>query len=609
MTDVHQDFYVKKIKDIAGKNQVIIQIFFILLLAILLRAITFNRCHYIHADEFAYFLAAGEIYKAILANNLSYLQTIETFHLPLIPIQVASVFLLIGKVDLLAGRSLIVVYNILSVPLTYVLAYTISNNKKISFFSSLLFAFNQAFWMNADTIWLDIPSTFFLLLFLILVLNAIEKRKNAYGIYSGIVLGLLFMTKEYMLIFLYPIIFLTVFIEISRSSDASFPCRLILYNIAIPLLFIIFYVYSSALMPSSRFVADEAGGGVYNLDELNRMCLGLSMIEHIYHHISSTDIPSIVLFLAVYGMFLRHKKRFHPELIILTFLFIVIFGRRLGNPYTRYLFPVYPLLYIFATYAIFNHCRPLGKTPIFTFSSYKDVLLNSLKITAVITVVVFVGIDVGMSVLSLRYYDALGVNYLQIPTELLFLVGFASFIYLFVNIFRVQIKDRRLMDALRAVCILAPILFGIAYTLTSTQIYEIEKNHLGPEYGWDKARNWVVENINSSTRVLSDNCIYLTLNSDLGYQWRWQKCIQPYKYRHHRFFYEGSDESEDKAYINNYIEGSDIDFLTLNYKVPYENISSYHEKLRDFDNLVEVYRQEKDGNLQIAIFKVVRDEH
>ena len=349
---------IRRIKDITCKNQVVFQIFFILLLTILLRAITFDRCHYISPDEFAYFFAAEEIYKAILANDLSYLQIIETYHLPLIPIQVASVFLLIGKADISAGRFLIDIYNILSIPLTYILAYTISNNKKISFFSSLLFAFNPAFWVIADRVLLDSPSTFFVLLFLIFFLNAIKKKNNVYGIYSGIVLGLLLMTKEYMLIFLYPTIFLAVSIEIWRSKDARFPCRLLFYDVAIPMLFIIFYVCSASFMPSSLFIADEAGGGVYNLGEFNRIWLGLSRPENIYRPISAVNIPGIVLFFTAYGMLIKYKARFHPELIVMTILFVMIFGMRAGNPDARYLFPVYPLFYIFATYTIFNTPSP-----------------------------------------------------------------------------------------------------------------------------------------------------------------------------------------------------------------------------------------------------------
>jgi predicted membrane-bound dolichyl-phosphate-mannose-protein mannosyltransferase len=116
-------------------------------------------------------------------------------HPPLAKALIAGGMAVFG-VDDFGWRVSNIVLGTLSVALVFVLAFSLTGNRRLSYFATLLFAADTMFFVHSSAALIDVPSVFFSLLGLILYFRRGELWKVNNYVASGICFGLAALSKE-----------------------------------------------------------------------------------------------------------------------------------------------------------------------------------------------------------------------------------------------------------------------------------------------------------------------------------------------------------------------------------------------------------------------------
>ncbi len=124
-----------------------------------------------------------------------YADSCNVEHPPLAKAFIAGGIAVFGLNDL-GWRISSVVLGTLSIPLLFVLAYSVTGNRRLSYFATLIFAADTLFFVHSSAAVIDVPAVFFSLLGFILYFRRASFWKVDNYIASGVFFGLAALSKE-----------------------------------------------------------------------------------------------------------------------------------------------------------------------------------------------------------------------------------------------------------------------------------------------------------------------------------------------------------------------------------------------------------------------------
>ncbi len=379
------------------KNNLRLGLFFIIIFGFCLRIIGLNwdQGQHLHPDERFLTMVASSI--SLPQNIQEYFSTSSSsfnpgnsgysFYVygtfPLLIIRVFAQILKLTSYDqiYLVGRSLSALFDSLTIILIFLISKKLFSNSKIALFGSFLysvciFPIQQAHFFTVDAV-----TVFLFILSLYLLLS----EKN---IFSGLIFGVTLASKTSVGIVL-PLILLFIFFQNRHFFKNFIQC--FWFVLALILSFRIFqpYAFDGLIHISPQFIS--------NIKEAHQMITGeykyppnvqwkstLPLIHPLINlfFFGLAPITFILSCLGISKVFkdnskLKDKKNI---LILLIIFFIFIYHSLLLARYMRYFYPVYPLLIIFAGYAL-SKFNPKTIAVLF--------LINLTFITAFIHIYIF----------------------------------------------------------------------------------------------------------------------------------------------------------------------------------------------------------------------------
>lgn len=239
-------------------------------------------------------------------------------------------------------------FSTLSLPLVYLIAIKLYKSKLIGIVAIIILAVNYKTILNSHFALPDIYNAFFFLLTFYSILNLLEKPNYKNYMFTGITVGLSFITKfqAYSLIpFLITHVYLTIFnkdsfwIKIRNLFSGKFICSLLF----IPVFFVLFNSYH--LVNFDKFYQSNQ----YTLLKYYSQHSTVYGLAYIFY-IALTPVISIA---SIFGLIIAFKERFFKSLILAVipaaFLYVLMFKIG-GTTYTRNYVSIIPFVAIFSAY-------------------------------------------------------------------------------------------------------------------------------------------------------------------------------------------------------------------------------------------------------------------
>lgn len=344
-------------------------LFLIIILGFCLRIIGLNwdQSQHLHPDErFLTMLSSSITFPKSIAeyfntatstfnpNNSGYsFYVYGTF--PLLITKTIAQFLDLNSYNqiFLVGRMVSVFFDTLTVLLIFLISLNIFKNNKAALFSSFLyticiFPIQQAHFFTVDAL------TVFLFT---LTLYLLISQKN---LFSGFIFGLTLASKTSVGITL-PLILLFIFFQNKKLFKNFSKCFLFILLAAISFRIFQPYAFDGLIKISPKFIsniheAHQMITGEYNYPP-NVQWKSTLPIIHPFVNLFFFGLTPITFILTILGVnkIFKNKKLLKDRKIILIFsiiFFIFIYHSILLARYMRYFYPIYPLLIIFAGYAL-----------------------------------------------------------------------------------------------------------------------------------------------------------------------------------------------------------------------------------------------------------------
>lgn len=256
----------------------------------------------------------------------------------------------IGISPIVAGKVLLILVSCGSLMLTYLIAARIFD-RSVGYLSMLLLAFSQTFFLYASVLQTEIPSLFFTLLSIYLILN------KDY-LLSGVMLGLALMTRFFSAFVFIPLL-LFILWQTKKNQGRWKPVAsffISLSAVIIPYLIANFFIYSGDLFYPFLLQANMVSttGWVF-AQPFNYYFVGLWK-------------ESILVVFTVASLSLKHKKGFLPVLIC---LFVLIPFSLISHKEMRFLLMMLPFLFMLSAHGFLSALNRFGKpfiTVVFFFS-------------------------------------------------------------------------------------------------------------------------------------------------------------------------------------------------------------------------------------------------
>ena len=247
---------------------------------------------------------------------------------PLIWPIILGFFWKIGLDPVLLGEIMVTLLSLASIILAYLIALK-NFNKKTAIFAALFFSFSPTFLKFNNILFSEIPSTFFLLLGIYFFFN----KKH---FFSGLFLGMAFMTRFFQIFLLLPIIIFYLFLfykkKVSFKDFSLFLIALMIF--IVPFIILNFRLYNDPFYP-------------FTLQAYMSQNTGWIFYQPVSFYFINLIKENFFVVFAILGFIFMFKKRELNKLVIM-FLFLVPFSLYVMGDHKemRFLIPLLPFLYI-----------------------------------------------------------------------------------------------------------------------------------------------------------------------------------------------------------------------------------------------------------------------
>jgi len=253
------------------------------------------------------------------------------------------------------GRLFSILAGIGAVVFTYMLTKKFFD-KRTALLASFLLSFSMYHVVNSSYATTDVSTSFFLVLFLFLLINAVERNTSVYYIGAGIALGFLIGTKYTGALALIPFFVIVFSYQILKDPSTSLTTRLYktffcnkLWLLVITALIVFLLSTPGIIVHPDAFIKSLS----YETNRLNQKHLPRTDIRvwtKQFTYLSNTvGVPIAVT--AIIGVIISVKRRnaFVWSIVLLIFIFSLYFGNSVSPRY--YIF-IMPLLAVFASAAL-----------------------------------------------------------------------------------------------------------------------------------------------------------------------------------------------------------------------------------------------------------------
>ncbi len=235
----------------------------------------------------------------------------------------------------LFGKLLVIFFSLGVLILTYLIAYELFN-EKIAVVASLFLSLSSTFFLFGNVLHAEIPSAFFVLLgFYFFV-------KKSYR-YSGLFLGIAFMTRFFQILAFVPLFLLLIYWTMKKKENVK---SLIIFSIFFiipiaPYLILNHILYNNILYP-------------FLLQSYMTKYTGWIFSQPFYFYFTELVKENILVLFSVLALiFIFKKPDFKKISLVVTFLFIFVPYNLIAHKEMRFLIAALPFLYILTSYGIF----------------------------------------------------------------------------------------------------------------------------------------------------------------------------------------------------------------------------------------------------------------
>ncbi len=296
---------------------------------------------------------------------------------PLVWPLILGFFWKIGLDYILFGRIFMILFSLGILTLTYFIAYELFN-KKIAIVAALFLSLSSTFFLFGNVLHSEIPSAFFVLLGFYYF---VKKKYN----FSGLFLGIAFMTRFFQIFAFIPLILLLFYFVVKKkeSYESLFYFSMFFLIPIVPYLILNYFLYNNPFYP-------------FLLQSWMSRYTGWIFSQPFYFYfIELVKENILVLFSVLALIFILKKPDFKKMSFVLLFLFIFIPYALVAHKEMRLLITALPFLYILTSYGISYF--------ISFFNKNKNLLLSLLLIIFLILTVPKLKFD--------KYEDNLDVFY------------------------------------------------------------------------------------------------------------------------------------------------------------------------------------------------------
>lgn len=232
------------------------------------------------------------------------------------------------------GKLLVVVFSLGILVLTYLIAHELFN-KKIAIIAALFLSLSSTFFLFGNVLHSEIPSAFFVLLGFYFF---VKKKYN----FSGLFLGIAFMTRFFQIFALIPLILLLFYFVIKKkeSYESLFYFSMFFLIPIAPYLILNYFLYNNIFYPFLlQLWMSQYTGWIFSQ-------------PFYFYFIGLVKENVLVLFSVLALIFIFKKPSFNKISLALIFLFIFIPYNIVAHKEMRLLITALPFLYILTSYGL-----------------------------------------------------------------------------------------------------------------------------------------------------------------------------------------------------------------------------------------------------------------
>jgi len=269
---------------------------------------------------------------------------------PLIWPLILGLFWKAGLDSILFGKLLVVFFSLGILILTYIIAHELFN-KKIAIVAALFLSLSSTFFLFNNISHSEIPSTFFTLLGFYFFI-----KKNY--IFSGLFLGIAFMTRFFQIFAFIPLVLLLFYLIIKKKEIVKNLFYFLLFFLipVIPYLILNYFLYNNPIYP-------------FLLQSWMSVNTGWIFFQPFYFYFVNLVKENILVPFSILGiMFILKESNFKKKFIAIMFLFIFIPYNLVAHKEMRLLIPALPFLYILTSYGVFYFVNLFKKNKMFILS-------------------------------------------------------------------------------------------------------------------------------------------------------------------------------------------------------------------------------------------------
>lgn len=278
---------------------------------------------------------------------------------------------------ILFGKILSILFSAACSAVVYLIALKLAN-RKAAVISAALFTFSPTFFLFNNLIYSEMPSTFFLLMGIYFFISG----KNNW---SGFFFGLSFMTRFFQVFFVIPVLLIYFYNIIWKKYEFnSIAAFLSFFFIPVmPYLILNAILYKNPIFPFilQAYMAKNTGW-IYH--------------EQFSFYLFNLLKENYLVLFAISGIYAVWSKRKQLlNFILFIFLFVFALYTSAKHKEMRFLMPLFPLIYIFASMGLLNFVG--------IFKKYKHAILALILLISAFQVILQLRFD--------RYDDKLDIFY------------------------------------------------------------------------------------------------------------------------------------------------------------------------------------------------------
>ena len=231
------------------------------------------------------------------------------------------------------GKMVTVLFSIGSVIFTYLIVLTVFG-KKEAFYTSLFLAFSPTFFLFNNIPFSEIPSMFFLLLGLYLL---IKNQQN----FAGFFFGLSFMTRFFQIFIIIPIAISYLYVAY-KKKQSRLPSSFFIWFFVpiIPYLLINYIMYNSPFYP-------------FILQAFMTKYTGWVYYKPLYFYFTGLIMENILVLFFIIGLwYINKEKKFEKKIFLFVSIFTFALYSFARHKEMRFLIPLFPFLYAVASHGI-----------------------------------------------------------------------------------------------------------------------------------------------------------------------------------------------------------------------------------------------------------------